>query len=452
MIIGSAGRPAVKPHPHPAFCRALCFNLLVLLRPTERRLRRRAHSLTSLYHRGPFTLSRPDVCGSSLRPTLVVSGQHPAQPAQTAVTVINDHSADSATMLASLAADRTRVAELQTRILDLERALSQLRIEQSQAQERLDSYRYPVLTLPDDITSEIFTRIVPPYPHFPQLTGHFSPMILTHICRQWRDLALGTPMLWSAISSSLREWTPRIIEMWMERSRSCPLYLQLGEYPRAADLLLLETIILHRAHCEYLRIDLTAAHLHLFDGPMPLLRQLDLVLTDEESPESVSLQEVPLLRTVAFNYSAALRVIVPWAQLTSLKLYDVSPSQAVPILVQTPNLVYCQLGSSDTYAGNPEPGRDIPLPCLESLILTGDDSVTDFLPVLIVPVLHELEVSEASLLPNPIEVLTAFISTSGCRLQELHITNVHKIAEASYRRAFPLLRKLSFGMARDAPW
>ncbi|KAJ7629760.1 hypothetical protein DFH06DRAFT_1338185 [Mycena polygramma] len=352
-------------------------------------------------------------------------------------------------MLAALAADRARVAELQTRILDLERTvsdldrtLSQLRIEQSQAQERLDSYIYPVLTLPNDIT-----RIIPPYPRFPLLTGQLSPMVLTHICRQWRDLALGNPMLWNTISPFLGERKPRIIELWLERSRSCPLYLKLGKYPRAADDLL-ETVILHRAHCEYLQIDLTAVHLHLFDGPMPLLRHLDLVLADEGSPESVSLQEVPL-RTVAFNYSAALRVIVPWAQVTSLTLFDVSPSQSVPILVQTPNLVYCELGScSDTNPGNPEPQREILLPCLESLILTGVDSpVTDFLPVLIVPALHKLEVSESSLLPNSIDALTAFISTSGCRLKELHITDVLIMPEASHRQAFPLLRKLSF-MAR----
>ncbi|KAJ6468668.1 hypothetical protein C8R47DRAFT_1223246 [Mycena vitilis] len=67
-------------------------------------------------------------------------------------------------MLAELEADRARVPELQMRILNLERTLAELRLEQSKAQERLDSYRYPILTVPTEIVSEIFMHLLPSYP------------------------------------------------------------------------------------------------------------------------------------------------------------------------------------------------------------------------------------------------------------------------------------------------
>ncbi|KAJ6560151.1 hypothetical protein B0H19DRAFT_945240, partial [Mycena capillaripes] len=66
-------------------------------------------------------------------------------------------------------------------------------------QERLNSFKYPVLTLPAEIISEIFVHFLPIYPSCPPLTGFLSPTLLTQICRKWRHIALTTPALWRAI-------------------------------------------------------------------------------------------------------------------------------------------------------------------------------------------------------------------------------------------------------------
>ncbi|KAF7366413.1 F-box domain-containing protein [Mycena sanguinolenta] len=102
-------------------------------------------------------------------------------------------------MLGHLEADRARVAELEARILDLECSIAELRAEKAIAQERLNSYKYQVLTLPDEIISEIFVHFLPSYPICPPLVGPLSPISLTHICRKWRARALATPVLWRAI-------------------------------------------------------------------------------------------------------------------------------------------------------------------------------------------------------------------------------------------------------------
>jgi hypothetical protein len=89
-------------------------------------------------------------------------------------------------MLANLEADHARVVDLEAQILHLESSLSALREEKMLAQERLDSYKYPVLRLPNEIVSEIFMHFLPAYSLFPQLTGLFSPTLLPHICHTWR--------------------------------------------------------------------------------------------------------------------------------------------------------------------------------------------------------------------------------------------------------------------------
>ncbi|KAJ7882301.1 hypothetical protein B0H13DRAFT_1629544, partial [Mycena leptocephala] len=99
-------------------------------------------------------------------------------------------------MLSALAADRARVADIEARILELERSLAALRLQKTVVQERLDSYKYPVLRLPNEIVSEIFTHFLPIYPLCPPVAGLLSPTVLTHICRKWREIALTTPDLW----------------------------------------------------------------------------------------------------------------------------------------------------------------------------------------------------------------------------------------------------------------
>ncbi|KAJ7629655.1 hypothetical protein DFH06DRAFT_1338073 [Mycena polygramma] len=357
-------------------------------------------------------------------------------------------------MLAALEADRLRVAEVQTQILQLERSLLELRIQHSQAQERLDSYKYPVLTLPNEIISEIFLHVLPSHPDFPPLTGLSSPNLLTRICRQWREIALRTPLLWSAISS-LDHYAghseARAFRLWLERSRCCPLYLRVGTNTTWATDEVLEAVLSHSTRWQYLEMDLQALDGRVLGSPMPLLRHLELMVGDDPH-DSVSLREVPLLRTVALGHIPALRVILPWAQLTTLTLCDLLPSECVPILLQTPNLVHFTLRLYFTPSPDNPDRRDISLPYLESLIMFDLErhSLVDFLPAFIVPALRSLEIPERFLAHNPIDSLTAFISKSGCTLETLHITWSKLTPRTSYRQAFPSLRKLSFSSSNSS--
>ncbi|KAJ7629803.1 hypothetical protein DFH06DRAFT_710189 [Mycena polygramma] len=184
----------------------------------------------------------------------------------------------------------------------------------------------------------------------------------------------------------------------------------------------------------------------MLDGPMPLLRHLELMI-QEDPFVGISLHDMmPLLRTLVLNGTSALGITFPWTQLTSLTVFAVRPPECASFLRQTRNLVHCKL---HIYCdGNAEPLLDIQLPCLESLTLIRavGPPVTGFLPTFIVPALRSLEVSTFFLAFNPIAFLAVFVSRCGCRLEELDVADIVAVQEnpLSYRQAFPSLRKLLF--------
>ncbi|KAJ7080560.1 hypothetical protein C8R43DRAFT_343377 [Mycena crocata] len=365
-------------------------------------------------------------------------------------------------------ADRIRLEDVEANIVELEQALMLLRTERAAIQGRLAAYKYPVLTLPNEIVSEIFVHFLPSYPDCPSATGLLSPTLLTHVCRKWRQIALNTPVLWRAILSvlsptNLVRSTDRIqrVESWLERSCFCPVSVIFKFQNNAYDVqeedlrANLQTLLPHRLRWEYLELWTFPQLISIIEGPTPLLRILNMsVFVHPSSPLSLTdtsplcLTEAPLLRTALLNDLAAAHVTLPWAQLTSLTLHNVYPSECTPVLLQTFNLVHCQLNLVED---NPEPIQpDINLLCLESLILGDyaedpDAEPTKYLGTFIAPALRKLEVSEMFIGTDHVTQLTSFVAKSGCNLQEIRITG-HKRStpEALYRNALPLVPKMFF--------
>ncbi|KAF8145288.1 hypothetical protein K438DRAFT_1991924 [Mycena galopus ATCC 62051] len=359
-------------------------------------------------------------------------------------------------MLAHLAADRTLVAVLDAEILKLEQNLCALRTKKQLVLGRLYSYKYPILTLPNEIVSKIFVHFLPIYPDCPPLTGLHSPTLLTQICREWREIALGSTVLWRAISLSdtnIRfQRRAQVADKWLIRSGSRSLSVTFNEH--AMDPLhateIMSAMVPHRARWQYLRLCRFSLP-HLMRGPMPQLCHLELLLEEHYSSSTqVALCEAPLLRTVVANGAALRNIILPWAQLTSLALCEVFPRECTPILRHTINLVHCELG----FIGGMEDIPDVTLLSLQSLTLTAwfdfivDDTMTGYLETLIVPELRHLRVPESFLGLNAIDSLASFVSKSGCKLQELCITSRKSVSYRAYQEAFPLTAVSLAGWAR----
>ncbi|KAJ7241494.1 hypothetical protein B0H12DRAFT_1236978 [Mycena haematopus] len=368
-------------------------------------------------------------------------------------------------MLSSLEADRARAAALNAQISYLENSILALRLEQAQVQLRLDSYKYPVLTLPNEIVSEIFTHFPPPYPSRPPLTGTLSPTSLTYICRHWREIALSLPSLWRAMNLSLNsiflEQRVYLSNLWLRRSHSCALSIEFDardedfEDDDDVDYGVSKLIAPHRTRLEHLKLVLCLRDLSLVEGNMPLLRRLDLELQNDPYYDftPVSFCQLPLLRDVRLNDIAATWVILPWAQLTSLALYEVHMHECVPILQQTSNLIHCELCLC--YCDTSDHDSGITLPCLESLVLKGPDREDgppiEYLKSFITPAICRLRISEQFLGDEPIHSLAEFISKSGCKLQEVCITDKgSSVPTESYRDALQSVSMLSFTRLEDS--
>jgi len=330
-------------------------------------------------------------------------------------------------------ADRARIADIEAEIQKLKRTIRAFRTEQEVIQARLNLYKYPVATLPNEIVSEIFIHFLPVYPVCPKSQGILSPTVLTHISRKWREIALTTPTLWRALSfdwssDDASEAQVRISEAWISRSGCCPLSIQMnddismGEVPEAK---LLEAILPHRARWEHMTLVLSLSRLLEIAGPMPQLRELEIRIPHNARSIPFALQDVPRLRAVTlwdFTYPPGF---LPWYQLTSLTLVAKEPDECTPILAQTVNLVHCKLVISGE-AGDDLP--DIRLPFLESLSLVyfiiDEPPSTRYLSTFIVPALRRLQIPEEFIDfgIDAFETFSSFISKSGCELREVCLT------------------------------
>ncbi|KAJ7181591.1 hypothetical protein C8R43DRAFT_1055275 [Mycena crocata] len=105
-------------------------------------------------------------------------------------------------------------------------------------QRQLDQVVYPVLTLPHEITSEIFVQCLPSpaddgenEPRGRPNTSQ-APLLLLHVCRTWRAIATATPHLWNHLHLAFNEVPSSVrgrdeledfVDSWFGRAGSCPL-------------------------------------------------------------------------------------------------------------------------------------------------------------------------------------------------------------------------------------
>ncbi|KAJ6456178.1 hypothetical protein C8R45DRAFT_583318 [Mycena sanguinolenta] len=343
-------------------------------------------------------------------------------------------------MLSALAADRARIAEFDAQISLLER-------QKAEVQARLNSYRYPVCTLPNEIITEIFGHFLPRYPEVVTFHKFFGPIALTQTCRRWREIALQTPALWRAIDIYPLAEHPGLFDAWLSRARGRPISILFNtdwvEQDRAAGSL--TAIIPYRAQLEYLELHRgSLSQLQAIEGPMPMLRHFQLLLQEEDDPPTVAFKDAPLLQKVLLDGAAVGNIKMPWFQLTSLALYAIFPDDCARILQQTFNLVHCELSFVAEFRD--EDAIYATLPSLRTLTMTHlvkDRPMAGFLQTLTVPVLHSLRVPESYLEPSPIDTLKSLISKSGCNLQELCLTGTTSGSNSSYHTAFPST-KVSF--------
>ncbi|KAG2141958.1 hypothetical protein DEU56DRAFT_855474 [Suillus clintonianus] len=102
-----------------------------------------------------------------------------------------------------------------------------------------------VSRLPAELLSDIFMYTLPPFDEVLAPSKLRSPMLLTRLCRRWREVAVDMPRLWCSLSigymsDNQERWQREAFRYntWLERSQGLPLSLALmWSSDRLTDLL-----------------------------------------------------------------------------------------------------------------------------------------------------------------------------------------------------------------------
>ncbi|KAJ7755821.1 hypothetical protein B0H16DRAFT_1539759 [Mycena metata] len=191
---------------------------------------------------------------------------------------------------------RRRLVELDAQILEQERVLRDLQQTRIAVERELrETATYPILTLPVEITTEIFHRL--PLEVGDELGPQLNtaPVSLTAVCRSWRGIALSTPTLWSTLSISFNDIPPTVtakpglvesfINQWLGRSGERPLSLTfiLHDEDRFPISRLRAIVHQHAQRVRFIELDLgddqSLGLLDLHALPLPLLQAAMFVAT-----------------------------------------------------------------------------------------------------------------------------------------------------------------------------
>ncbi|KAJ7094374.1 hypothetical protein C8R44DRAFT_749557 [Mycena epipterygia] len=330
---------------------------------------------------------------------------------------------------------RTRLAEVDALISQTRQRLQELEDIRRPIQCQLDGVVYPVLTLPDEITSEIFFQCLPPSPVFSELEFQTqfgpdaleAPLLLLHVCSEWRSIAIATPSLWVCLHLDLGELPDYLISAsdleefiadWFGRAGSCPLSFSLHGCPDLEGFglqTLRAAFLRHAPLLQSVSLQVEYQHVSKLEdiGPFPLLQTLAIVLPylDDESQEpSLTFpryfRHAPRLEQVFLGENAIPSMFsFPSEALSKLTCQSLPGDEFLFIMDTAPSLTEftCSVEPDSLFAYEHEGAviheglqtlrlvdhsstdflRNLRLPSLQNLYLSVEDiENTDFLPFL----------------------------------------------------------------------
>ncbi|KAJ7625771.1 hypothetical protein FB45DRAFT_1060401, partial [Roridomyces roridus] len=302
----------------------------------------------------------------------------------------------------------------------------------------------PVRRIPPELVFEIFSRVRCTRIINPQTAERVEqpPWMLSHICKSWRQTAIGSPSLWRSIriihglgKNSYRTGFPiAMIQTQLSRTGSLPLHIhyewrehgswQPGEEGPMWDLLRRESNRWESLHIHCSTWEL-AERLEPF--LQPAKRRLDGLATVEfivDSDYVVNSRQwdlfssAPRLSTVFLtsktHNDCSPNFIIPWSQITHYRGSYYTAKQ-LDILRSCTHLVECSLRFFNQSGAR----TDVPvvLPHLLRLHVTSSEIPT----YITAPSLQELLIENTSL------TLTPFLERSSCHLLTLILTNLLSI-------------------------
>ncbi|KAH7918678.1 hypothetical protein BV22DRAFT_1076017 [Leucogyrophana mollusca] len=134
--------------------------------------------------------------------------------------------ADQIAQLVDVESEIERVENLMARLRGFHLQLTDSRNKIQQTINRHQGLISCIRRFPAETLGEIFIHCLPPDPHI-QPNPRQAPLLLTRICRSWRQVALATPRLWCSLyvgpSHRVQQQALSFYHTWLSRARSVPL-------------------------------------------------------------------------------------------------------------------------------------------------------------------------------------------------------------------------------------
>ncbi|KAG1887832.1 hypothetical protein F4604DRAFT_2038492, partial [Suillus subluteus] len=248
-----------------------------------------------------------------------------------------------------------------------------------------------IFSLPPEILVTIFTYIVEEenfkiYTGMPRHGGAPTPMIVTHVCRHLRQVALECPSLWTFIDMDCLSapWVP----IMLERSKQAALVV-IYSAPSAQEYWPLVQLLSQLPRIKVLKlctfsVDVDRILGYLSSQPAPLLQTFKYEVHDPRISirpisDSIFQGRAPLLRSVELAECAFILTshVFSGLQTLVLKQFDSSPhftlSQLLSALRRMPDLELLRLSCdlSPRISEDTELFDQVPLTRLRRIVLDG---------------------------------------------------------------------------------
>ncbi|KAJ7203797.1 hypothetical protein GGX14DRAFT_647956 [Mycena pura] len=334
-------------------------------------------------------------------------------------------------------------AALRAQLVDVDKSPAAL-----ESQMTPGSLKYPVLTLPNEITVEIFLHFVSlmrqVYYRRPQ--PYYGLLWLASVCQSWRAVTLSTCALWNDIvivdCDGIRD-VGQLLKVCLPRAGSLPLDLDIG---LPEDNFSMDTIVstLGLYGSQWRRIRLSSPGMprifpiDRFPSSLPLLECLTLSdLPVNDKPVS-SLRHAPQLHELSLrNSSRTIQLGLPFNKLTKLDLSHFDIIELLAVLPYTLNLESLQLAIATKKT--PVVPPSILLPHLHTFKCRGDRP-TIVLQYLTLPALERLVLlypSDAGVHP-----ILSCVARSGSTIRTLDLIHLNFNAAYDFICSLPTIRNL----------
>lgn len=284
--------------------------------------------------------------------------------------------------------EEDNIRHVDDEIAQVQAALDALMLRLSNHCARLDTYTRItscIRRLPTEILVKIFLVWHEVQHVNDRPMPNSTPLIISHVCSQWRDIAIDIPELWEDIRiDANRDGAVCLAKLWLSRTKTSLFSITLWTY----DLFqtgIIDFLLPYLPNCRSLRMHLPGSVFYYLDlsvippGSMRRLEHIAVMISTSirngalapQNPiwEHLSHQfhHAPLLRSAIISSIGSLdmkQIVLPWSQLTSLSLSMSFCPEIFVALRQCQSLELCEL-----YVQHPEDGN-LWVPDLSSTTVT----------------------------------------------------------------------------------